>query len=582
MPRAAEPSWREQAVVCGGIVALALAIYAQVHSFGFVDFDDNVYLLANDRVGAGLTGENVAWAFTTGYHANWHPVTWLSYLLEIEVFGLEPGPMHITNALLHTINALLLYLVLLRYTRASIAAAFIAALFVVHPLHVESVAWISERKDLLCAFFWLLAMLAYQRYAQAPSLWRYVPVAVSAMLALGSKPMAVTLPIALLLLDYWPLRRSEPFGRLVLEKLPLFALAASVALVTWVVQQSSESVQSLATIPLDERLGNAIAAYVWYVQKTIWPSELAVFYPHPRASLSVVTVLMSLLLVVAITIVAVQLRARHPYLLMGWLWFLAVLLPVIGVVQVGGQAYADRYAYLAHVGIFMAMVFPIASHLRQRARYQNAAAFGAAVLILAMLSLASIGQTAHWRDTETLFTRATAVTEDNVLAHDILGRYYARQARYAAAEREFMRALAINADYAAGHVELGHALKAQDRLSEAESHFVYAAEREPHHPEAWYELGKLRSYRGEHESAWEAFEKALGAVPDSAIVLTAYGNALARAALEGPEPILTLGERALCQFDAAIALDADYALARQSRAALLDAMAPVRAGELED
>lgn len=438
------------ALVASALCALVAAVFWRTGEFGFVAFDDPRYVLDNPHVGAGLSWSGIRWAFSATWAANWHPLTWLSLMLDVEAFGLDPGWMHRLNVLWHCAGTVLLFLVLRSATGSLWRPALVAALFGVHPLHVESVAWIAERKDVLSAFFWLAAMAAWVRYARRPSAGRYLLVAGAMTLGLLAKPMVVTLPAVLLLLDVWPLGRADPARPwrswapgLLLEKLPLLALSLASSAVTLAAQSAGGAVTASARLPLAARMGNALVAWVWYLWKSIWPTSLAAFHPHPGMSPGGIPAWKvagaASLLVAASALVLWQWR-RRPWLAVGWGWYLVTLLPVIGLVQVGRQGMADRYTYLPLVGIFAAVAWslPAASALSRRGRAAIAAAASAAVLSLAAAARA---QVETWRDTPSLFSHATAVNRDNWLAWGSLGVWHFDRGRRDEALRAFLEAV---------------------------------------------------------------------------------------------------------------------------------------------
>ncbi|MGZ6224869.1 MAG: glycosyltransferase family 39 protein, partial [Syntrophales bacterium] len=359
-------------LIVATLTILILSIYWQAGKYPFIAFDDDEYVYENPHVRRGLTLEGIAWSFTTFHASNWHPLTWISHMADVELFGMNAGWHHQMSILFHLLNTVLLYLVMYQMTGGIWRSAFVAALFGVHPLHIESVVWIAERKDLLSTLFWILTMGVYLRYARGPSLGRYLPVAIFFALGLMCKPMVVTLPFVLLLIDWWPLRRvtsnnSQNFGSppfslstfsgLVLEKVPLLALSAISCLVTFVAQSWEGAVQSFDYIPVGMRISNAFVSYVSYLWKMLWPSSLAVFYPHPaivQSGLPVWEIVGAALLIGAFSLLAVWQRHCRPYLITGWLWYLGTLIPVLGLVQVGNQGMADRYTYLPLIGIFIA------------------------------------------------------------------------------------------------------------------------------------------------------------------------------------------------------------------------------------
>jgi hypothetical protein len=399
-------------LVLGGVLAL-LTVLAFLPSLGngYVLLDDPLYVTGNAKVRQGITGEGLAWALTANVANNWHPLTMLSHMVDVEVFGLAPAGHHLTSLLLHLANVLLLFEALRRMTGAVFRSALVAAVFAVHPTRVESVAWIAERKDVLSGLFWMLALLAYLYYARRPSPGRYLLAGLSMALGLAAKPMLVTLPCVLLLLDLWPLGRRG-LGRLILEKIPLFALSAASSVVTLHYQKAS--LAPLEALPWDLRLSNAAVSYVTYLGKAFLPRDLAVFYPFP-AQIPLWQALGSAALIIVLTGLAAWRIRKSPWLLVGWLWFLGTLVPVIGLVQVGRQAMADRYTYLPFAGLFLAMVWGLAELVAQRAVLRRALGV-VAVLAVLILTAMTRSQARHWADSVTLFRHALAVTGDNDLA----------------------------------------------------------------------------------------------------------------------------------------------------------------------
>jgi hypothetical protein len=428
-------------------VALALStlvVYWQVRNYDFVNFDDPHYVHKNPIVQSGITLDSIKWAFTTGHAANWHPLTWLSHMLDCQLFGTNPGWHHLTNLLLHIANTLLLFAVLKRMTGALWRSAFVAALFALHPLNVESVAWVAERKNVLSGFFWMLTVAAYIRYAERPGIGSYLLVVLVFSLALMAKPIVVTLPFVLLLLDYWPFGRfqwgsqrqgeslpqselvkvnyqTSPTSRLVGEKVPLFILVAVLSMITFFVQRSGGTVESTATLTLKARSANAVVSYAGYIGKIFWPRRLAVFYPHPRYSLPVWQAVAAGLLLLGITVCVIWLARRRCWLPVGWLWYLGTLVPVIGLVQVGAQAMADRYAYVPAVGLFIIIAWSL-PELVKKWRYRKIGLRISAGIVLTFLLLCTRMQVRHWQNSVTLFEHALAVTENNYAIHCNYGR----------------------------------------------------------------------------------------------------------------------------------------------------------------
>ncbi len=439
-------------------IALALgllvaAVYAPVRSFPFVVYDDKEFVTENPPVAAGLTADGVAWAFTRAHSGNYVPLTWLGHMLDVELFGFDAGAHHVVNAVLHAAAAALLFAALLSLTGAPWPSAFTAALFALHPAHVESVAWVSERRDTLSAVFWMLVLLAWARFVRAPGRGSYALVMLAFGLGLLAKPMLMTLPVVLLLLDRWPLGRAEPWPALVREKVPLFALAAAVAFVAVVAQRAGGAVASLAQVPLSSRVGNAVVAAARYLGVTLWPADLAVFYPfefeHPAWKVAGAACLLG-----CVTAAALAARRRFPYLLVGWLWYAFTLFPVIGLVQVGSQGMADRYTYLPMVGLGIACAWGAAD---LAARWPRARApLGAlAIAVVAAWAVVARAQLQTWRDSVALFENALAVSGEHPVVHLNLGEAHEDAGRLDLARTHYERGLALAPGVAQLHLRLG-------------------------------------------------------------------------------------------------------------------------------
>jgi tetratricopeptide (TPR) repeat protein len=503
---------------------LTAAAFAPVLSNGFTQFDDGTYVERNPHIKHGLSVATVTWAFTTMRAANWHPLTWLSHALDWSLYGANPRGHHLSSLLLHAANVVLLFLLLDRMTGARFPSTFTAALFAVHPLHVESVAWIAERKDVLSTLFWLLATWAYVGYARAPSQGRLVRVMVLMAVGLLAKPMLVTLPLTLLLLDAWPLDRTDLGWRaLLVEKLPLFALSAAACVATFVAQRAGGAVGSMTRFPLGVRMANAIWSYAAYLGKTMWPRGLAAFYPHPGRALSAAAVSWAAATVVAVTAIAVKLRRRHPYVLIGWLWYVVTLLPVIGLLQVGNQGMADRYTYVPLIGIFVAVAWTLAA-ATAGARLGGAIA---AVLIVLVLGGLTRAQAAVWHDSVTLFESALASTPPNATALINLGAGLEAQGKASEAMSRYEQALHLDPDNRVAHDRIAGLLAGQGRLDEAAGHYLEVLRRNPRDPATLSNLGIVLAKQRRFDEAIARFEAALDAHPDDpAAVLTDLGNAL--------------------------------------------------------
>ncbi len=402
-----------------GLVVLVWIVFAQVLRYDFVNYDDDAYVYLEPRVVSGLTWDGIQWAFSHFHSGNWHPLTSISHMLDAQLWGLAPRGHHLSSVLLHAANAVLLFLVFRVYTGQLWRSAFVSALFAIHPLRVESVAWIAERKDVLSGLFFLLTLLAYARYTRRPSWLGYVAVALLFACGLMSKPMLVTLPCLLLLLDVWPLRREASWSRLLREKIPLFALSAASCVVTVIAQAST--IESLEMLPIPARIGHALVALLAYMRDMIWPARLAVLYPL-RETVPIALALFAGLVVTALTVLAVLRRREFPYLALGWFWFVGMLIPVIGIMQVGRQSHADRYTYLPQIGLYLALTWWIADRTAQW-KHRSQILTASALLVLAALATTASMQASHWRDSGTLWRRALAVTERNYVAHTNLGNF---------------------------------------------------------------------------------------------------------------------------------------------------------------
>ena len=521
MEEAAEPTSTRKLslLICLTLALVTIAVYAQTATHGYVAYDDDQYVYSNPRVKAGLTASNVAWAFTTFFYANWHPLTWISYMLDSSLFGPSPGAQHLVNLALHLASTLLLFLALLRMTRQPWRCAIVAAIFALHPLHVESVAWISERKDVLSTFFEMITLLLYVRYTAKPDTRKYVAFAAAFGLSLLAKPMAVTFPFVLLLLDYWPLRRLDwplkaaAVWRLFLEKAPLLLMATVTAVLTFMAQQSYGAMASLARLPFPARAANALVAYVAYIWKAIWPTDLAVLYPirEPVAGRAIT----AFILLSAITVAAWRWVEQRPYLAVGWAWYLGMLVPVIGLVQVGAQTMADRYTYVPMVGLSIMLVWTAASLLEDRPALRRAAAVGT-VSVLALLAGVAYRQVTYWKNSRTLFEHTLAVTRNNYIIQNNLGVIVAGEGNSAEAVALYRASLATQPDYAEPYANLGHELLKSGQFDQAQSSLRKALDLNPNLVNAQADLGLVLAARGDFEEARRHLERSLALAPGDA------------------------------------------------------------------
>ncbi len=507
---------RTEILVCVALFVVTLVVFWGVTANEFISFDDDEYITANPQVQAGLTGESVAWAFANYHSNNWHPLTWLVHMTDQELFGEDAGGHHLTSLLFHALNALLLFLVLYRLTGSLGSSALVAALFALHPAHVESVAWAAEKKDVISTLFAILTIGAYARYVRSASAGRYALALGLFALGLLAKPMLVTLPFVLLLLDYWPLGRccgeppaSRPWSTLLLEKVPFLVLAAASSWVTLLAQQSGGVLKTLESFPLGTRLANAIVAYAAYLGKLVWPSKLAILYPHPH-EFPFWQVGGAALLLAAITAAVFVMRRRQPALIVGWLWFLGTLVPVIGLVQVGNQAFADRYTYLPYIGLFVAIVWTLRSLLDRKV------VVVAVVVVLSTLGVRTWYQTRHWKDTITLFRHTVAVTQNNYLIHDNLGNLLAGEGHLDEALEQYREAVRIRPAFTQGHYNAGVALSKAARYEEAVPYFDEAVRQQPDFVKAHFNLAVCHARLNQAEPAIRHFEEVLRINPDNA------------------------------------------------------------------
>ena len=530
------------------LVLTTLAVYRQVRSYDFVNYDDNVYVSDNPDIQAGITLESVRWAVTSTIARNWHPVTCLSLMLDYQLFGLNPGAFHMTNVLLHIASSLLLLLVFSKMTGRVWQSAFVAAVFALHPLHVESVAWVAERKDVLSTFFWMLTMWAYVRYAERPKPARYLLTAVFFVLGLMAKPMLVTLPFVLLLLDYWPLdrlragkldsngnsRRTGPVATvyqkstvigLVKEKIPLFIFSAVFSIITFLVQQQGGTMRSLEMIPLRIRTANAMVSYVNYIQKMIVPTKLAVLYPHPGNELPLSYAVIAAIALVGISMIIIHYSRRRPYLAVGWLWYIGTLVPVIGLVQVGQQAMADRYSYIPLTGLFIIIAWGVPDVL-SRWRHRNIALALIAASVLAGLMLTTRVQLCHWQNSLALFEHTINVTNNNHTAHNNFANALADEGKDEAAIAHYRKALQINPNYLMARYNLGNSLGKLGKLNDAVAHLTEALRLDPGHADAHNNLGCVLLKQGKFDEAVSHFRQALNLKPNDLTVKNNLAGAI--------------------------------------------------------
>ena len=531
-------------LVCGiylFLTIITLAVFGQICRHDFVDYDDGQYVTRNDHVKNGFSIGSIKWAFTEPHVANWHPLTSMSHMLDCELFGLNPFGHHLVSLLLHVINTLLLFAILKKITRKIWLSAIVALIFAIHPLRMESVAWVSERKDVLSGMFWMLTMYAYVRYAQVPGTKRYIPVVLFFVLGLMSKPMVITLPFVLLLMDYWPLNRlkvgkqaelkvknKEPgdeikkfsAGTLILEKVPLFLLMIASSIVTFIFQRWGGGINNFETWPLRERLSNAAVSYVRYIGKIFYPAKLTPFYPHPGNSLALWQVILAVMILLAITFIVIRMRRTRPYLLIGWLWFLGTMVPVIGLIQVGSQAMADRYTYIPSIGLYIAVVWLVAE-LTKNNRIMKVTASVLTALIIVSLMLSTFWQLQYWKNNETLFTHAIDINENNYIMQNNYGNFLLGKGQYEQAIKHFSKAIEIKKNYALARENLARAyndlavaLQKENKIDLAMKNWHAALAMDPNHSKANYNVGLIMCQQGKYDQAINCFKKVLKSQPD--------------------------------------------------------------------
>jgi len=543
---------------CCLLIILCISVYYPILHFDFLSFDEEQYVTKNPMVQAGLTWEGFQWAFTTTEAGFWQPVVWLSHMLDCELFGMNPGGHHISNLLLHMVNTLLLFLMLKSMTDAPARSAFVAALFAVHPLHVESVAWVADRKDLLCALFWFLTMSAYFFYVKSPGMLRYLYVIVLFIIGLMSKPMIVTLPAILLFLDFWPLRRlSEAplsMGRdivtiikasrncrwLVLEKIPLFLMTLPIILITFLAETQAEALPPQAAFPLHLRLANTLVNYVHYLGKTFYPLHLSIFYPQPGLRPLWQPFLAGLFLA-GLTILALRMSRRYPYIVTGWFWYVIALVPVIGLIQVGSHVMADRYTYIPLIGIFMLVAWG-GSEILNNCGWQRMSLYVACVMVVVLALIA--GKQVHvWQNTETVFRQALAATENNYLAHNNLGAVLMDCGKVEEASLHYRESLRIKPHFNLARVNLGNALITMGRIDEGILCYRTVLKNNPKDRLAMRNLADIFLKQGNYVESLVIYKKLYGHDPNDPGLNNNMGVALS---LSGqPAPAVFYLKRAL-------------------------------------
>jgi protein O-mannosyl-transferase len=501
------------------LIFITLSVFWQVHTFDFINYDDSDYIYENSHVLNGLTSDGITWAFTTGYAANWHPLTWLSLMLDCQLFGPTPGLMHLMNLLLHLANTLLLFAVLKKMTGSLWPSAFVAAAFALHPMHVESVAWITERKDVLSTFFLLVTLAAYANYVERRSLFYYFTAVLLFTCGLLAKPMLVTLPLVLLLLDYWPLNRfadrsTSPY-RIIIEKIPFLALSAISSVITFIVHQRDGAVLDIASLPVQSRIANIAVSYVRYIGKMFWPQNMAVFYPYDISRFGPWQVALCVLLLAVISLLVLWFSQKQKYLLIGWLWFVITLIPVIGFVQTGSQAFADRYTYISYIGLFIMTAWGISELLSRWSHHKTFLAVSIPI-VLATMGIRAHIQTNLWKNSSTLFSYIVEIMPYNYLAHHNLANDLRKHGNTALAIEHYTKTLQIKPTYADAAVGIGYTMAEQGNIAGAIGWFEKALQINPNSAHAHNNLGVLLQKQGNLTEAISHFAKAVKLMPSMA------------------------------------------------------------------
>jgi protein O-mannosyl-transferase len=534
------------------LAAAILVAYWQVQYYDLISFDDIDYISGNPYIKAGLTWDSFSWAMKDVHSGCWHPLTWISHMLDYQLFRSRAGGYHWTNVIFHIANSILLYLVLKRMSGSAWKSALVAALFAVHPLNVESVAWVSERKNLLCTFFWFAGLWSYAYYVERPTRYRYSLILVTFSLGLMSKPIIVTFPFTLLLLDYWPLGRLTSwkiFPRLLFEKIPLFILAVIVSIATFLSSLHGDITISIDKLPLPDRLANAVVAYVKYLGKMFWPQNLSVFYPYPR-EFGLFQIVGAVLLLSVISCLVIFWARRYRYVLVGWLWYLGTLVPVIGLIQVGEQAMADRYAYIPMIGLFIVIAWGIPDLLEGRWQRKMISVVSSGVILSALI-ICTILQVRYWQNSETLFRHALYVTPDNIVAHTSLGIVLNLRGESDEAIKHFAYVIKKAPAYVNAYTNMGVVLAGQGKTDEAIVYYREALRIKPNDESTHNNLGVALAKEGKFNEAIEHFREALRIKPDYVYANSNMASALAR---------LGKMEEAIGYYEKALKLERDDAV----------------------
>jgi len=566
------PNKRHFYIICLFLVVATLAVYWQVLDNDFVHYDDDAYVTENLRVQKGVTFDNLTWAATSSLASNWHPLTWISHMIDCQFYGLNPKGHHLTSLLFHVANTLLLLLIFVRMTGALWQSSLVAALFALHPLHVESVAWVAERKDVLSTFFMMLTLWVYTIYVKKGGVRRYLLVVLFFVLGLMSKPMLVTLPFVLLMLDFWPLgrlglirdTRNEVTGqqaderpnifRLVWEKVPFFALAVGSSIVTFIVQERGGAVKLLEMYSIQTRIINAFVAYIEYIVNMVWPVKLVVLYPHPGNSLPIWKGVVTGLVMVLITVLVIRKARKIQYLAVGWFWYIVTLIPVIGIVQVGSQAMADRYTYITLIGLFVIISWGandlLSKWLRRKIWLGTLAA-----IILPVLIVLTWKQVQYWEDSITLYKHTLKHTSNNFIIYNNLGKVYNDSGKYKEAIEAYKQSTRIAPDYAMAHSNLGVSYNDLGKYKEAIEACRKAIWINPDYAKAYFNLSVAYGESGKYKEAIEACRKAIEIDPDYAMAHSNLGVAYG---------VLGMYKEAIEKFKQAIEIDPDDVMAHSN------------------
>jgi len=506
------------------ILLSILAVYGQLHDYQFITLDDPTYVKENPHIREGLTLNGMYWSLTSVYSSNWHPLSWLSHMIDVELYGMDAGRHHMTNIIFHILNSLLLLYTLIRFTGNLWQSSVVAALFALHPINMEVVAWVSQRKTLLCFFFWLLALWSYQGYVKRPGMGRYLSALLFFIFGMMSKQAIVVFPLVLMLLDYWPLARYQSdkpdsamgrsgiFRALIKEKIPFFVIAFAGSILTYFAQKSGGAVTSFDILPLNVRITNALLSYSTYLGKAFWPHKLAILYPYPD-SIPVWCVGVSTVLLGFITYCAIKTARRHPYFIVGWLWYLLILIPVIGIVQIGIQAMADRYASVPLIGIFIVLAWGF-SEVSRAWDHRKLKLAALAITSLFVLMTATFKQAQTWRNSVTVFEQALSISTDNYLAYNNMGFAFSSQNRIDDAITQYAVALKLKPDYADARFNLGVALFVKGKYSEAVDQFARAFQIDPYNIKTLNNLGAAMTKLGRVAEAIQHYKAALRIDPE--------------------------------------------------------------------